>query len=71
MENYFYKNIDLRVATQQDLSVILEMPISLVSFTPDISEDDERIGALFSFADLNELEDLLEQLRAIYPTYYQ
>lgn len=71
MENYVYKNIDLRVATQQDLSVVLEMPISLVSFKPEISEEDERIGGLFSFAEINELEDLLEQLRAIYPTYYQ
>ena len=63
--HFFYKNLDLRIATQNDLALKLKLPCVLVSIAPE-TEIDERILELFCFAEGHNLDDLLNQLESIY-----
>lgn len=65
--DYFYKGVDLRIASQDDLSDILQLPSVLVSFENEISEEEERICGLFAFAENHNLNDLLSLLGSIFP----
>lgn len=63
--NFFYQNLDLREATQNDLALLLGLPIVIISIDP-ATEIEERILELFCFAEGNNLNDLLLQLKALY-----
>jgi|GEM_PF-3217794 hypothetical protein len=62
-----YKGVNLKLATQRDLSKVLNLPIVLVSFEKNLSEEQERIAGLFAFAENYNLHDLLSLLESIYP----
>ena len=38
-----YKGVNLKLATQRDLSKVLNLPIVLVSFEKNLSEEQERV----------------------------
>lgn len=61
-----YKGIELKSATQNDLSEVLGLPIVLVSPESEISEEEERIMGLFAFAEHHNLADLLSLLDTIF-----
>ena len=68
MDNqFFYKNIDLRIATQNDIALMLNLPCVFISIDPE-TETEERILELFCFAEGHNLNDLLNQLESIYFT---
>lgn len=60
--NYFYKGIDLRAASQYDLSEKLQLSPVLISFENEVSKDEERVAGLFAFAENHNLNDLLTLL---------
>lgn len=63
--DYTYHDIDLRTANQNDLALALKLSCVLVSGDPE-SKTDERVLGLYSFAELHNLNDLLDQLNVIY-----
>lgn len=65
-ESYNYKGVDLRIASQYDLSEKLQLAPVLISFENEVSEDEERIAGLFAFAENHNLEDLLSLLIIIF-----
>lgn len=65
--DYFYKGVDLRTASQNDLSEVLQLSPVLVSFENEISEDEKRVLGLFAFAENHNLEDLLSLLERLFP----
>lgn len=64
--DYFYKGVDLRTASQNDLSEVLQLSPVLVSFENEISEDEKRVLGLFAFAENHNLEDLLSLLERLF-----
>ncbi len=64
-KNFFYQNLDLRKASQNDLALLLGLPIVIISIDPD-TEIEERILELFCFAEGHNLNDLLAQLKILY-----
>ena len=62
---FFYQNLDLRKASQNDLALLLGLPIVIISIDPD-TEIEERILELFCFAEGHNLNDLLAQLKILY-----
>ena len=64
-KNFFYQNLDLRKAAQNDLALLLGLPIVIISIDPD-TEIEERILELFCFAEGHNLNDLLAQLKILY-----
>ena len=64
-KNFFYQNLDLRKASQNDLASLLGLPIVIISIDPD-TEIEERILELFCFAEGHNLNDLLAQLKILY-----
>lgn len=65
--NYFYKGVDLRTASQYDLSEKLQLSPVLISFENEVSEDEERVSGLYAFAENHNLDDLLTLLETLFP----
>lgn len=66
-DNYKFKGVDLRTATVYDVAAVLDdCPAFLVSPDHDLSDEQERILSLYSYAEEYELEDLIKQLENIY-----
>ncbi|MEG0760061.1 MAG: hypothetical protein RR411_01145 [Chryseobacterium sp.] len=70
MEDYIYKNIDLRTASQKDLCEALEKDYVFVSFSEELSDDFIRVSGLFAFADMYSLKELQGKLVSIYGDSY-
>ncbi|WP_163401512.1 hypothetical protein [Flavobacterium fluviatile] len=64
-----YKGIDLTVATQADLAKSLKISPVLISPENEISEEEQRIFELFAFAESHQLDELTNELKAIYPSF--
>lgn len=65
--NYLYKEVDLRTASQYDLSEKLQLNPVIVSFENEVSEDEERVSGLYAFAENHNLNDLLALLETLFP----
>lgn len=61
-----YKGINLKTASQFDLSKKMGLPPILISFDNNISEEEQRILELFAFAENYNLPDMLNILETIY-----
>lgn len=64
-----YKGIDLTAATQADLAKTLKMSPVLISPENEISPEEQRILELFAFAESHQINELLNELQAIYPSF--
>jgi hypothetical protein len=65
--NYLYKGVDLRTASQYDLSEKLHLSPVLISFENEVSKDEERVFGLYAFAENHNLDDLLTLLETLFP----
>ena len=65
--NYLYKGVDLRTASQYDLSEKLHLSPVLISFENEVSKDEERVFGLYAFAENHHLDDLLTLLETLFP----
>ncbi|AZB07451.1 hypothetical protein EG344_00650 [Chryseobacterium sp. G0162] len=64
---YKFKGVDLRTATVYDVAAVLDdHPAFLVSPDHELSDEQERILSLYSYAEEYNLTDLIKQLEEIY-----
>lgn len=62
-----FKGVDLRTATVYDVAAVLDdCPAFLVSPDHELSDEQERILSLYSYAEEYDLQDLIKQLEEIY-----
>ena len=65
-QDNFYKDLDLRKATQNDFCKLLKLTPVLVSVDPT-KDIDTRVIELFAFAENYELKELFDKLNKLYP----
>lgn len=66
-DKYIFKGIDLRTATVYDLAAVLDdCPAFLVSPDHELSDEQERILSLYSYAEEYDLQDLIKKLKDLY-----
>ncbi|MFA7448800.1 MAG: hypothetical protein WCY77_10210 [Weeksellaceae bacterium] len=63
-----YKGFDLTKATVNDIATD-QMPPDLIDFEPGVSEEDQRIDALFGYAEKYDLHDLTLLLKGLYKSF--
>ncbi|ROH98398.1 hypothetical protein EGI16_21420 [Chryseobacterium sp. G0240] len=65
--NYIFKGVDLRTATVYDIADVLkDYPAIFVSPDRELSDEQERILSLYTFAEEYALTDLKEKLEDLY-----
>ncbi len=64
-----YKNLDLRKVTVYDIAELFpDKPVIFVSSENDLSDEQERILYLYTFADYYKIEDLKSKLESLFKT---
>lgn len=64
---YNFQGVDLRTATIYDIAEILpEYPAIIIDSETELSNDDERIFSLITYAESYEITDLEEKLNELY-----
>lgn len=62
-----YKDLDLRKVTMYDIAELFtDKPAVLISPDDDLTEEQERILALYTYAENYELTELKDKIQALY-----